>query len=70
MGEVDRIRQIGPGPTITPRIGEGGQRRPRQDDRETARDAIELHLEEDPAELDPGELETQVEEPYRLDIAV
>lgn len=70
MGELDRIRQIGPGPTVTPRIGEGGQRRPRQDERETPRDQVVLHLEE--AEPEPGTdaPENPVEEPYRLDIAV
>jgi len=70
MGEVDRIRQIGPGPTITPRVGEGGQRRPRQDEREPRRDAIDLHLEPDDEEVEPVEPEAQVEEPYRLDIAI
>jgi hypothetical protein len=70
MGELDRIRQIGPGPTIVPRVGEGGQRRQKQEERESHRDEVELHVLETPEEsVEPTE-QNPVEEPYRLDIAV
>lgn len=72
MGELDRIAQIGPGPHLTPRVGDGErrQRQPHDDQHERKLDLVELFNPQEEVETPALAPEEPVEEPYRLDIAV